>query len=103
MDATLTVPPFQIFTEGATGLSRCCIYIVYSYTAVLYIEPLIYCVHIMYTCICTVESQNNRHIGPGILSFIERLSSLWRLKCTSIIVKVCPLYGGNLFQLCHLF
>ena len=26
-------------------------------------------------------------LGPGILSFIERLSSLQRLKCTSIIGK----------------
>ena len=26
-------------------------------------------------------------LGPGILSFIERLSSLWRLKSTSIIEK----------------
>ena len=26
-------------------------------------------------------------LGPGILSFIERLSFLWRLKCTSIIEK----------------
>ena len=24
-------------------------------------------------------------LGPAILSFIERLSSLWRLKCTSVI------------------
>ena len=26
-------------------------------------------------------------LGPAILFFIERLSSLWRLKCTSIIEK----------------
>ena len=34
--------------------------------------------------------------GPQSVSFIERLSSLWRLKCTGIIctridLKVCPL------------
>ena len=28
-------------------------------------------------------------LGAAILSFIERLSSLWRLKCTSIIEKGC--------------
>ena len=26
-------------------------------------------------------------LGPAILSFIERLSSLWRLRCTSVIEK----------------
>ena len=35
----------------------------------------------------TMEPLNNGHIGTGHLSFIERLSSLWRLKCTSIIEK----------------
>ena len=42
------------------------------------------------TCIqsYTVEPPNNGHIGgPAFLSFIERLSSLWMLKCTSIIEK----------------
>ena len=33
----------------------------------------------------TVEPLNNGHVGPAILSFIERLSSVWRLKCTSIM------------------
>ena len=38
------------------------------------------------------------NLGPGILSFVERLSSLWRLKCTSIIeynregISKCVLY-----------
>ena len=37
--------------------------------------------------------QYNRE-GPHCVSFIERLSSLWRLKCTSIIHKgsQCVLY-----------
>ena len=48
-------------------------------------------------------------LGSTILSFIERLSSLWRLKCTSMIEKrpqsesrffvsfssECPLFGGS--------
>ena len=51
----------------------------------------------------TAESLNNGHIGTSHLSIIERLSSLWRSKCTSIIEKGpqcpllrgCPLYGGQ--------
>ena len=49
----------------------------------------------------TVQPPNNGHswMGPAILSFIERLSSLRRLKCTSIIeiapqnVSYCVLYS----------
>ena len=39
--------------------------------------------------------------GPAVLRFIERLSSLRRLKCTSMIEKgpplyrSCPLFGGQ--------
>ena len=45
-------------------------------------------------------------LGPVILSFIERLSSLQRLKCTSIIekgLKVCPLYVREYFFYCVLY
>ena len=33
---------------------------------------------------------NGTHWEPGILSFKERLSSLWRFDCTSIIEKNEP-------------
>ena len=50
----------------------------------------------------TVEPLNNGHIETSHLSFIERLSSLRRLKCTIIIVKGTQrvLYREVLFQFC---
>ena len=39
------------------------------------------------TCegLCTVEPPNSVHVGPALFSFIERLSSCWRLKYTLLV------------------